>query len=136
MREVTERDFRMPEFRDAKPEEYEFRRDGKIVRKDRWERGILAIHAIVGPRGREFEIADVVVEVERLKGQWCEADPDDFPTPACKRIDVRLACGSVLVGCERVGECYRWTHGQSYGAADFGKAVIEWQESQGSATHA
>ena len=39
-RMVTEEDFRMPEFRGAKVEDYEFRKDGKIVRKDRWERGI------------------------------------------------------------------------------------------------
>ena len=37
-REVTEADFRMPEFKDAEPKDYEFRADGKIVRKDRWEK--------------------------------------------------------------------------------------------------
>ena len=34
-RTVTEEDFRMPEFRGAKVEDYKFRKDGKIVRKDR-----------------------------------------------------------------------------------------------------
>ncbi|MEG0969430.1 MAG: hypothetical protein RSG92_29145, partial [Pseudomonas sp.] len=53
---VTERDFRMPEFRDAKPEDYEFRGDGKIVRKDRWETGIYSIRYALGDRRREFEI--------------------------------------------------------------------------------
>jgi hypothetical protein len=60
--EVTERDFRMPEFRDAKVEDYEFRRgDGKLVRKDRWERGIRSIaYELFGDTGRDFEIEEVV----------------------------------------------------------------------------
>lgn len=65
-RQVTEQDFRMPEFRDAKPEEYEFRVDGKLVRKDRWERGITRIVSIVGRSVREFEIDDVVEDVRNL----------------------------------------------------------------------
>jgi len=32
-REVTEADFRIPEFRDAKPEDYEINTSGDIVRK-------------------------------------------------------------------------------------------------------
>lgn len=67
MRAVTERDFRMPEFRDAKVEDYEFRSDGKVVRKDRWEYAVHSIRNIVGPAGREFEIADVVEAVRVLK---------------------------------------------------------------------
>lgn len=66
MREVTERDFRMPEYRDAKVEDYEFRADGKLVRKDRWERGIQRIRELVGINDLEFEISDVIEEVERL----------------------------------------------------------------------
>lgn len=65
-REVTERDFRMPEFRDAKPEDYEFRADGKVVRKDRWHNGILSIASIVGMNVRSFEIDDVVERVREL----------------------------------------------------------------------
>lgn len=65
-RTVTEQDFRMPDFRDAKPEDYEFRSDGKLVRKDRWERGIGSIRLIVGVDGREFEIPDVVEAVRKL----------------------------------------------------------------------
>ena len=53
-RTVTEQDFRMPEFRDAKPEDYEFRRDGKIVRKDRWERAVQSLRFLVGIDRREF----------------------------------------------------------------------------------
>ena len=33
----TERDLRVPEFRDASQDELEFCADGKIVCKDRWE---------------------------------------------------------------------------------------------------
>jgi hypothetical protein len=66
MREVTERDFRMPEFRDADPKDYEFREDGKIVRKDRWETGIRRIRSALGDHRREFEIDDVIQAVKAL----------------------------------------------------------------------
>lgn len=65
-RMVTEEDFRMPEFRGAKVEDYEFRKDGKIVRKDRWERGIYRINEALGDPRREFEIDDIVSAVRAL----------------------------------------------------------------------
>ncbi|WP_174524487.1 hypothetical protein [Thauera butanivorans] len=65
-REVTERDFRMPEFRDADPKDYEFRRDGKVVRKDRWERGVHSIRYAIGDDRNEFEIEDIVNAVRAL----------------------------------------------------------------------
>lgn len=65
-REVTERDFRAPEFRDADPADYEFRADGKIVRKDRWETGIHRIRHHLGDRRHEFEIDDIVRAVAAL----------------------------------------------------------------------
>lgn len=67
MREVTEQDFRMPEFRDAKVEDYELRADGAVVRKDRWRCAVLSICSIVGMSVREFEIADVVAAVQSLQ---------------------------------------------------------------------
>lgn len=67
MNEVTERDFRLPEFYDADPKDYERRPDGKIVRKDRWETGIIRIVGIIGWSRREFEIDDVVNEVRKIK---------------------------------------------------------------------
>ncbi|MFO7066718.1 hypothetical protein P3E12_22465, partial [Pseudomonas aeruginosa] len=73
MREVTELDFRRPEFRDAKVEDYEFRKDGALVRKDRWERGIRTIVAALGWSRRDFEVEDVVSEVERYVGGWMDA---------------------------------------------------------------
>lgn len=66
MSEVTEKDFRLPEFRDADPKDYEFRGDGKIVRKDRWETGIHRIVNALGMRVREFEIDDVVYAIETI----------------------------------------------------------------------
>jgi hypothetical protein len=52
-RPVTERDFRMPEFLDAKPEDYERRADGRVVRKDRWETTVRAIASRFGVEPRE-----------------------------------------------------------------------------------
>lgn len=67
-RPVTERDLRMPEFVSAQLEDLEFRADGKIVRKDRWENGIHSIAGILGLNRREvFEIPEVVEAVEKLQ---------------------------------------------------------------------
>lgn len=66
-RQVTERDFRRPEFMDANPEDYEFRADGAVVRKDRWSVGIRKIANIVLRSDAQWEIDDVVNAVRRLK---------------------------------------------------------------------
>jgi hypothetical protein len=66
-REVTERDLRMPEFRDAKPEELEFRDDGKLVRKDRWEVALRNVASALGWARREFEVHEVSAEVRHIK---------------------------------------------------------------------
>ena len=76
-RVVTERDFRMPEFYDADPKDYEFRGDGKIVRKDRWENGIRRIRRILGDERHEFEIDDIVMAVEAIAGQIPPPPVDD-----------------------------------------------------------
>lgn len=66
-RAVTENDFREPRFRDAKPEDYEFRPDGDLVRKDRWETGIRDIASAMGYEAREgFEIEHLVCSVKLL----------------------------------------------------------------------
>lgn len=66
-RPVTERDFRDPRFRDAVPEDYEFRDDGAIVRKDRWEMAIRRMASSLGLlKEREFEIADVETAVAKM----------------------------------------------------------------------
>jgi hypothetical protein len=63
IRTVTERDLRMPEFRDAKPEELEFRDDGALVRKDRWESGVRRIANAFGMR--DWEVPDVVARTRQ-----------------------------------------------------------------------
>lgn len=131
-RSVTERDFRMPEFRDAKIEDYEIRADGKVVRKDRWETGIHQIKGIVGSSRGEFEISDVVDAVRKLRGNWEDADPDE--DPGHQTIDLRLSCGSVLARCERGPGQLPFTYHWQFGAidltrTDFGADVIEWQRS-------
>lgn len=76
MREVTERDIRIPEFRDADLNDLEFRGDGKIVRKDRWETGIHRIRDVLGDMRREFEIDEIVSAVEALVNT-IPAPPED-----------------------------------------------------------
>ena len=69
-RKVTEKDFRKDEYKDAEIEDYEFREDGKLVRKDRWETGIRRIATTLGIRG-EFEIDDVLQKIDELQ-QGCQ----------------------------------------------------------------
>ncbi|MFK2905025.1 hypothetical protein ISP17_13770 [Dyella ginsengisoli] len=80
-RAVTERDFRAPQFRDADPADYEFRDDGAIVRKDRWEMAFRRIRDLVGDQRREFEVADVIAAVAALvaaiEGPLEELEEDD-----------------------------------------------------------
>lgn len=110
MRQVTEADFRMPEFRDAKAEDYEFRADGKIVRKDRFERGFWSI-ANLFTDGRDFEIEDIVSKVDALVekyGAWLslesleeEFDTDmNFHAGNPRLVDIKISGGSVLIGAE------------------------------------
>lgn len=75
---LCEDDLRMPEFRGAKLEDYEWRDDGKIVRKDRWETGMRRIAFELGFHGREgFEIDDVINKVRRLA-----QSADEKPEPS------------------------------------------------------
>ncbi|MBH3422886.1 hypothetical protein [Pseudomonas gessardii] len=127
---VTERDFRKPESANADPADYEFREDGAVVRKDRWQTAVHQIRSLVGPKGREFEIGDVITAVEKLTVSWCNADPDDFQE-APEFIDVRLSCGSVLKRLERFGDKYAWTFGTlEFAALDFGADIVQWTESE------
>ena len=89
MKVVTERDFRIPEFMDADPKDYEFRDDNKIVRKDRWEVGIRNIASILEFNAREgFEVEDVINCVQYLK-------KTSKPTPEILKI----------VYSDKTGEC-------------------------------
>jgi hypothetical protein len=67
-RDVMEQDLRAPEFREGKPDEYERRSDGKIVRKDRFKCGMQVISAILFGARHEYEIAEVIAAVHRLSG--------------------------------------------------------------------
>lgn len=116
--EVTERDLRIPEFRDAKLEELEFRSDGKIVRKDRWERGIFRIANMVGCNGRDgFEIDEVVEKVRVLvtvHTNWAlvaETEIEDIPIGK-GAVDIQLFCGSVLKIATFNPDSERWVWGQ------------------------
>lgn len=71
-REVTEKDLRAPEFQEGGPEDYEFREDGKLVRKDRFKRGIQDIACILFGARRAYEVDEVVKEVHRLHGLQVE----------------------------------------------------------------
>lgn len=66
---VTERDLRMPEFRDSDLGDLEFREDGKIVRKDRWEVCVRKIAGTLHERGliaQDFEVDDVAEAVSEI----------------------------------------------------------------------
>jgi len=70
MREVTEEDFRKDEFKGVKVKDYEFREDGAIVKKSRWEDGIRSIRSALSlseSTRAEFEISEVVEDVRSLK---------------------------------------------------------------------
>jgi len=78
VRDVTERDLRDPKYGMGEPEEFEFRDDGSIARKDRWEMGIRRIATAVGARSRDtFEIDDVVSRVKDM-ADWL-ASPSPSP---------------------------------------------------------
>lgn len=101
-REVKERDIRMPEFKDAKLEDLEFRDDGAIVRKDRWERTVRNIACtLIGSRSK-FECEDIERAVLDLVGpEWCKLplhqDFDDDYYPASDAVvEVKTEDGSVL----------------------------------------
>jgi hypothetical protein len=117
-RNVIEADFRMPEFRDAKVEDYEFRDgDDKLVRKDRWERGIHKIASILDMNGRTgFEIEDViakVVELNAANSAWLTFGDADFDFHLRKEIppavDLKFPNGSILCDVERQRDkSFRW----------------------------
>jgi hypothetical protein len=67
----------MPEFRDAKLEDLEFREDGKIVRKDRWEMAIHSIRYELGDARREFEVHEIVAAVKALVATVPEQGDED-----------------------------------------------------------
>lgn len=105
-RKVTEEDFRLPEYRGAKPEDYEFRSDGKLVRKDRWETAVQSIRYLVGIESREFEISEVVDAVRnmatQLNEEWVDLSGEDYieyPDSPDHAIELKLNDESILKSC-------------------------------------
>lgn len=84
-REVTIDDFIMPEFRGKDPKDYEFRDDGKIVRKDRWENGVHSIvyyldFAGLVDKKRGWEIHEIVaITAKAIKSSFWRKVSDELP---------------------------------------------------------
>lgn len=109
-REVTERDFRMPEYLDAKVDDYEWREDGKLVRKDRWITGMRQIVSAVRV-SRDYEISDVVSAVEKIAfyvEHWEDA-LEDAPSKE-SGLTVRMDDDSILhdVCYDRKNKKWSW----------------------------
>jgi hypothetical protein len=104
-RTVTEDDFRQPEFRGAKPEDYEFNPAGELVRKDRWMTTVFTLASVLDLDRREgFELVELVDRVRGLaascglSADWTHVDHENsegFPTRT-GRYDVLLPDGSLL----------------------------------------
>lgn len=95
-REVTERDFRAPDYLDARVEDYEWREDDKLVRKDRWITGIRHIASAMGS-SREYEIPDVVADVEKMAfyvNHW--EDAVEYAPSSRSGLTVRMDDDSIL----------------------------------------
>jgi len=75
LRSVTENDFRKDEFKNKNPEDYEFRDDGAILRKDRWKMGMITIASIV--KSGDFEIEDIIEIVRKHKIHYYKDIDDD-----------------------------------------------------------
>lgn len=82
---ITERDLRLPEFRDAEIADLERREDGTIARKDRWERGMRQIAGAVGIGVRgSWEIDEVVARVREWARERGVLEVVER-TPGCER---------------------------------------------------
>lgn len=111
-REVTERDFRMPEFMNAEVSDYEFRDDGKIVRKDRWITAVNSVRYLVGISAREFEIEEVVDAVRELvreRQDWFSVPSDLFDLGSVRVFDLKMKDGSILCGAHLNLAEKKWT---------------------------
>jgi hypothetical protein len=128
-RPVTEVDFRMPEFRNAKPEDYEFRDDGKVVRKDRFKTGMYSVAYEMGFSSRNgFEIDDVVEAVRKMAEAETEWEhvfdkSSDMPDSAGE-YDIRLYDGSIL----RRAKFSRPSMGWTWRDQPVGEPIRDWRE--------
>ncbi|WP_395601199.1 hypothetical protein AB4P95_29745 (plasmid) [Pseudomonas sp. A1437] len=133
-RVITEADFRLPEFRTAKLEDYELRPgDDKPVRKDRWQTGILQIASAVGLNTRQgFEVIQVVEAVERLTKDTHTWETEDFPDRN-SILDIKLKDGSILGRVAYTSDNDRvvWCH---YELNNVRELLVAWRESAPAAT--
>jgi len=75
-RKVTERDFRLTEFKNANPDDYEFRdSDNKLVRKDRFKMGMSNISGILG--SYDYEIDALIRMITVLVDQYPDRERCD-----------------------------------------------------------
>lgn len=135
-REVTERDFRAPEFRDAKVEDYEFRGDGKVVRKDRWETGIRRIAGLLGMSREEWEVPEIVERVDALIGPSWEEVADlagelevaeaEWPEHE-EEVQVKTVDGSLIHRARWDGVLNKWMH-RRFLLARAGSGVVGGQD--------
>ena len=122
IRPVTEADFRQPEFRAAKVEDYEFRDDGRIVRKNRWIEAVHDIKSLVlDDDARDFEIDEVISAVKKLVGEATNTNEiennDDwnlltsytnsFPYESDRFLSIKLTNGCVLTYVQYYGRRWR-----------------------------
>lgn len=68
-RAVTDDDFRPPEYRGLRAEDYEFDIKGNLLPKERWRSGMLKIAHILGFEGHNFDIEEVVQCVWELSSK-------------------------------------------------------------------
>lgn len=126
MRAVTEDDFRQPQYRGEKPEDYEFNANNIPVRKDRWYTAIQEIRCMVGVNGRAYEISDVIDAIKELTAReahwmdWTEHSPD--PGSVGEYVDIKLFNGSILMLAVITPTGFQWN------GMDFDNKVEFWRE--------
>lgn len=118
MREVTENDFRLDEYKNAKIEDYEFRQDGQLVRKDRWEQGFRAIatqaslrsfeiHEVLLAVKRLVETRDAIRDIAQIAGVPCNcADVTNWARSMAERENARDANASLAPSVVDTGDAY------------------------------
>ncbi len=140
-RPVTERDFRLPEFRDASPRDYEFNEHGELVRKDRWEQALktAARHLEVDVAQCGVEgVVEAIAKLTQVEKLWFSqgAESDGWGTPPSpstamswpptdKPVVVRLQDQSILFNASFsfVEGKNRWT----WDGHDFTDRVVAWR---------
>jgi hypothetical protein len=136
-RVVTEADFRQPEFRTAKVEDYEFDNAGRPVRKDRWETAIRSMLGAVGLSAREpFEVSQVVEAVRAMAKERDSWETEDLPEHS-GLLDVKLSDGSMLVGVTYISQNHypTWQHITLNIGPDSSLQVVAWRTSAPAAPH-